>query len=258
MRKFSAKRTNWTSSSRKTANVGKKIKRSLFLIFLLFVLLWAGLVFIRSDLFSLKKIEITGNTRLSEADIMESMRVQPGDNILQMSIQLLEERLLANPRVESVQITRNLPDTLHVELQERKILALIPFQEFFLEVGDNGQILGSTTQTLDAALPLLTGITPVTGAVGEYILDLQLLEKVKEICKALDEEKLMVSEINVANENNLIVVTLDGLAVWFGEKDFAKKTRILAQIMGQLDVREKEGYLDLRVATAPAFHITEN
>ena len=49
----------------------------------------------------------------------------------------------------------------------------------------------------------------------------------------------MVSEINVANENNLIVVTLDGLAVWFGEK-ILPKTRILARLWGSLMCGKKK------------------
>jgi len=257
MSKFSQRQTNWTSNNRK-ASLGKKLRKILLFVFLLFVLLWAGLVFIRSDFFSLKQIEIIGNERLSEEEIIDSLQVHLGDNVLQMNMSLLEERLLLIPRVESVKIERRWLQILQVELAEREVLALIPFQEYFLEVGTNGQILGSAPQALDPALPLLTGLAPVTVAVGEYILHTQLLDKVKEICSGLEEEKLMVSEINVANENNIILITLDGLTVWFGEKDFAKKTRILAEIMGQLDIRQKEGYLDLRVATAPAFHITEN
>ena len=147
------------------------------------MLLWAGLVFIRSDLLVLK-IEITGNTRW-RSNIMESMRVQPGDNILQMSIQLLEERLLANPGWKAFKL--HVICLIHCMWNCRKENFSPYTLSGVLEVGDNGQIL---VQPLDVrcSLALAYWDNPVTGAVGEYILDLQLLEKVKEICKALDEE----------------------------------------------------------------------
>jgi cell division septal protein FtsQ len=50
---------------------------------------------------------------------------------------------------------------------------------------------------------------------------------------------------------------MDGLSVWLGNKNFAEKAQVLLQILGQLGGRQGEGYLDLRVPTAPAFHIIE-
>src|SRR5690554_5178184 len=109
MSKFSHKQPGWTSNGRKASQASRSIRKSLFFIFLFFVVIWAGLVFVRSDFFSLKQVVISGNERLSEEEIREALQVKQGDNILQLSMQLLVERLLLLPRVESVEITRCFP-----------------------------------------------------------------------------------------------------------------------------------------------------
>ncbi|HHX75324.1 MAG TPA: FtsQ-type POTRA domain-containing protein, partial [Firmicutes bacterium] len=212
---------------------------------------------LRSDLFCLKEISISGNELTPEAEILEALQVRRGDNILQLDLAALTERVLAIPRIANAEIRRLLPDGLQVDVAEHETLVLIPYQEYFLEVGENGLILGSTADPLQYALPLLTGLVPATGKVGETVLDGRLLEQVRELCSALAEAGVPVSEINTSQEENLVIVTMDGLSVWLGNKNFAEKAQVLLQILGQLGGRQGEGYLDLRVPTAPAFHIIE-
>ncbi|NLN06470.1 MAG: FtsQ-type POTRA domain-containing protein [Firmicutes bacterium] len=233
------------------------VKKYFLRLLLIFVLVCAVLGVLRSDLFDLKEVTVTGNERTPEAEIREALQVERGVNILQLDLDALTERVLAIPRIAHVDIRRLLPDGLQVEVTEYDTLVLVPYQEHFLEVGENGKILGSTADPQQYALPLLTGLLPVTGKMGENILDGRLLEQVRELCSALAETGVPVSEINTSQEENLIIVTMDGLSVWLGNKNFAEKAQVLLQILGQLGGRQGEGYLDLRVPTAPAFHIIE-
>ena len=138
------------------------------------------------------------------------------------------------------------------------MLARMPVQEYLLEIGWNGQILGAAQDTQNYDLPLLTGVVPVSGAVGQQLLTAEILEQVQQLSKALTEEGVMVSEINLEQADNLIIVTMDGLCVWLGVDRFAEKANILVQILGQLAGQQAEGYLDLRAVTAPVFHPTKD
>ena len=101
-------------------------------------------------------------------------------------------------------------------------------------------------------------MVPVSGAVGQQLLTAEILEQVQQLSKALTEEGVMVSEINLEQADNLIIVTMDGLCVWLGVDRFAEKANILVQILGQLAGQQAEGYLDLRAVTAPVFHPTKD
>lgn len=242
---------------KKKPELFRRARKYLLGVFLLFFAVWAAYSFLNSGFFSLEKIEITGLARLSEEEVLQALQLTLGENILKIKISQLEERLLNLPRVAGANVTRHLPRELHVVIIENELLGLIPYQDYFLEVGENGLILDSATAVQDYDLPLITGLQPVAGTVGEAVWEGRLLEGVRDLCSALKEEKLLVSEINVEDPENFVIVTMDGLVVWLGNENFAEKTHILVQIIGRLKDRQEEGYLDLRVSSAPAFHITE-
>ena len=114
----------------------------------------------------------------------DALQITEGENIWQLSLPVLEARVAAIPRVEAVTVTRKLPRTLEITIKERKMLALMPFQEYFLEIGWNGQILGAAQDTQNYDLPLLTGVVPVSGAVGQQLLTAEILEQVQQLSKA--------------------------------------------------------------------------
>ena len=236
----------------------RKLKRYLLLVFIILLIVWTSINFVRSDFFSLEQLDITGNKFTPEAEVRDALQITEGENIWQLSLPVLEARVAAIPRVEAVTVTRKLPRTLEITIKERKMLALMPFQEYFLEIGWNGQILGAAQDTQNYDLPLLTGVVPVSGAVGQQLLTAEILEQVQQLSKALTGEGVMVSEINLEQADNLIIVTMDGLCVWLGVDRFAEKANILVQILGQLAGQQAEGYLDLRAVTAPVFHPTKD
>ena len=235
-----------------------KLKRSLLKFFILFLLIWTSVTFLRSDFFHLAGIEISGNSRTSDAEIITAMAVQNGQNIWQMSMSQLEEKILTIPRVEKVKVSRNLPKTLRVEILEKKVLALVPYQEYFFEVDMDGQLIAMTQEVQNYELPILTGIEPLSGSVGEIILTGEALVNLQQVSEALTDQDIAISEINLQQPDNVIIVTMDGLVVWLGIDDYVEKVNILKQIADKLADRQNEGYLDLRAATAPASHLIDS
>ena len=252
-RKIQPVRRKITVSAEKKA----KLRNRLCLILCSFFLIWALLGFIRSDFFSIKHFVIDGNTHTPESELQLALLVEEGDNIWQLSMDTLEERIGKIPRVAEVSVRRKLPATLVIDVQEKKPLALVPFQEYLFEVGYDGEILGTTQEPQNYGLPMLTGIMPLELTVGDVILSDVLLTQVISAIKALDEANVVVSELNLATENNLVLVTMDGFTVWLGLDNFTDKVSLLTQIIGQLSGRQAQGYLDLRAPAAPAFHVIQ-
>lgn len=231
----------------------RKLRRYLLVVLTIFLVVWTSLSFVKSDFFSVELLVITGNSYTPESEIRHALQIAEGENIWKLSLPLLEERLEAIPRIETATVTRQLPRTVNIAIKEEKMLALLPFQEYFLEIGWNGQILGTTQTTHNYDLPLLTGVVPVTGTVGQMLLAGDTLSQVQQLSAALHEEGVVISEINLEQQDNLIIVTMDGLRVWLGVDDFAEKANILQQIVAQFTGQQSDGYLDLSAATAPVF-----
>lgn len=232
-----------------------RLKRRLLRILVIFVFIWSLLGFVRSDFFRLETVEIHGNTYTPDTEIRHAMQVAEGINVWKVSTALLEERIHTIPRIDSVQVQRDLPRTLVVQVLEKKTLALVPYGEYLLEVGYDGQVIGTTQDPQKYGLPLLTGVAPVEVNVGQSLLAPEILVMVAEVVAAMDAQGIPVSELNMAEEANVVLVTMDGLVVWLGNGSFSEKAALLSQIMGQLTERKADGYLDLRVTKAPTFHI---
>jgi cell division protein FtsQ len=232
------------------------IRKRLLFILIFFLVVWTFIVFIRSDYFAISHITIKGNTHTPEAQILLSLQVGEGSNIWKVSPSQLQQRVEMIPRVEKAEIKRLLPRTLHVQVVEKKPLVLVPYGEFLLEISMDGQILGTTQDPQNYGLPLLTGVIPVEGAVGENLLDGTQLAAVTEAVVALEERGMAVSELNITDPENMILITLDGLVVWLGSHDFTQKAALLVQISTQIHDKKSRGYLDLRIKEAPAFNVT--
>ncbi len=236
----------------------KAIQNRLFIIFIFFVLLWGFNSFIRSDYFVLENIEIQGGLHTPEAEIRLAMQVFEGQNVWEINLSQIKKRAEKIPRIESAEIHRRLPRSLIVKVLEKKAMALVPYGEYLLEVGVDGQVLGTTQDPQYFGLPLLTGISPVELKVGEYLLWGEQLESALAALQLLDNIGPAVSELNVSDSENFILITLDGLVVWLGHNNFVEKINILSQISAQIQGKYSNGYLDLRVKEAPAFNVTSS
>lgn len=233
----------------------RKARRRLLAALLTVVMLWAFLGFIRSDFFRIEQLVIQGNTYTGETEIRQAIPVTEGDNIWQLNTSLLEDKLAVIPRIESASVSRKLPRTLRVDIREKRVFALVPYKEYLFEMGYDGMALGTTQNPQKYGLPLLTGMAPVELSVGEMLLSGPALQDAIEAIEALDTSGVAVSELNLADEDNVVIVTMDGLTVWLGRNGYAVKADLLVQIMAQLQGRQGDGYLDLRVPAAPAFHV---
>ena len=108
-----------------------------FLIFsgvvLVLVFAFAGLA--RISYFKIKKVAIEGNSTLGSEELMSEVLgamagnyflIFPKDNILLASSGDVEKKILGDfPRTRSVLISKNLPDSLSVKIEERKSTALL-------------------------------------------------------------------------------------------------------------------------------------
>lgn len=69
--------------------------------------------------FQINSIEIEGNARLSSKNILDLIETYEGMNTFSFSIAKIERKLQQNPWVQAVSVTRIIPDTLVIRLEEK-------------------------------------------------------------------------------------------------------------------------------------------
>ncbi|HKO90921.1 MAG TPA: FtsQ-type POTRA domain-containing protein, partial [Polyangiaceae bacterium] len=95
---------------------------------------WGGYrLALTSPRFSVQKIEVEASRRLTEREVARRAGVEPGASLLGLDLRAAEQRLLTDPWVQSARITRKLPHTLRIQMQEHEALALASLDgEIFL------------------------------------------------------------------------------------------------------------------------------
>ncbi|MCK9522301.1 MAG: FtsQ-type POTRA domain-containing protein [Proteobacteria bacterium] len=93
----------------------------------------------RSSYFSVQHIEILGLQQMRNDEAIAAAGLQTGTNIFAIDLEQIEERLRLEPWVLSVRTGQKLPDTIRIEISERRAAAMVVFEVPYL-VDDEGNI----------------------------------------------------------------------------------------------------------------------
>jgi cell division protein FtsQ len=239
----------------------EKIIKGKLLFVLLFVIVTLALIlFLRFPLFSIREISIAGGDQVFKEDLRVAMGLKEGINIWKISPPKLKESILQLPRISNVEVERVLPDKLLITVEEKYPVAMMPYHDYFLELADDGFIIGIKND-YKGELPLLNGMPYGKMDLGSRVTDFSRGEIIGVFLEALYAmPALPVAEINVENPQQIIIYTREGMEVRLGNKNHLEdKLKVLEKIYYRLlllednNLENKAGYLDLRTAEAPVF-----
>ena len=240
----------------------KKIKGKLVFLFLFLIINVSFLLFLRSPFFTISQIHVEGLDKLSLDEIYSAGGIRDGMNTWKISPPHLRDRILNIPRVAGAVVERELPGRLSIIIREKYPLVLIPFHGYYLEVADDGMIIG-LRDDYRGELPLVSGLFWGKMDVGTMIPDRERGEIIEIFLQMFSEVPgLPLAEINVSDPQLIVVYTWEGMEVWLGcITGLEKKLDVLMHIyprLPSLDDPDMEGYLDLRAAEAPVYRPFKN
>lgn len=94
---------------------------------------------------------------VDDEQLRELLAIEPGTNILACELPELSERIAAHPWVAQATVTRNLPDTLEIEIVEHTPEAIVLAERFYLVNGE-GKPFKPVERGERGELPIITGI----------------------------------------------------------------------------------------------------
>ena len=97
--------------------------------------------FVSGPRFSLRRFEVSGNTRARTEEILGAAAAWRGKNLLSLDLAPLASRLAAHPWIERVTLSKRFPDGLSARITERKAVALYRDAERFSWVGVDGNLI---------------------------------------------------------------------------------------------------------------------
>ena len=217
----------------------RKRKRILNFILLLFISALIYLFLFKTDVFTIKKIEITGNKKLNKDTILKASICTKGENIFKINKNYCQNSINSLAYIKSVEIKRRLPSTLKIEVVEREEMAVIPYIGALVYIDDEGRILNIKEKEGELEFPQIFGLDLVNLEIGDFLFeeDERKLDFLKTGKRngSLKEMKY----INFAKEENIMLELKNGTKVAFGPLENAEyKLSFLVEILK--DVEKKD------------------
>jgi cell division protein FtsQ len=205
--------------------------------------------FVKSSIsFPLAQVRISGNSHLSEDRVLAAADVSFGENLLDVDLEAIRERLMSHPLVRSATIRRKFPSEIVIAITERTPAAVV-FDGQPYVVDAEGYVMALPGEG-ETTLPCLRGLTVEGRRVA--VDDLGDLEDGMMIIGAIREAgfpKLSSLEcIDLGRRSDAILVPRGGRPlVHVGRTDVAARLRSWEAVVRDMAARWQEvEYVDLR------------
>ena len=228
-----------------------KKKKILILLIILAVII--GLVvFALSPVFSISTIVIKGNSIVTNDEISSKMDVKVGDNIFLKNINAIKNSIKTITFVKDVKITRSLPSTFIVNVEEREPSFIIEKGSEYAYIDSQGYIIDVTKEKREG-IPILQGeeTTDDEIAVGKRLVvdDLKKLNtvlKIIEVSKSNDINNL-ISRIGIDGTNNYsMVFESKGITAHLGNcSDLSTRILEVKSILAEVEGKEGDIFIDM-------------
>lgn len=202
--------------------------------------------------FRVTTMHVRGLDWVAEQDIMAASQVTTDDNLLFLNRSLVAQRVSELPGIESAGVEKMFPDTLLIEVKERKPFVSLVVRNNVYAVDRSGVVIRAEPRAGNHVGPLLTEVADISILeLGDRIEDAAFREAM-DVWDAFRTtamaEQVAVSEIAAVATNDIRMYCVDlPFELRWGRGDYERQARrldILWQERGD-DLGCSE-YLDLR------------
>ncbi len=201
--------------------------------------------------YNISSLDVETDGVLNPQDILEAADLHKGANIFHVDLARAQARVASLPEVEKVLVSRQLPNRVAIQVNERKPVAWIapannsrPRDEVVTSrqswlVDTNGVLMRpKKLNPQDRFLPIIRNYndpSPIEGkeAAGEEMKSsLDLLRAQQE---SSNQERFQIEEIDLSKHFGLVVTDRNGLQVLFGLDEMDRQLKRLAIYLQALD-----------------------
>jgi cell division protein FtsQ len=194
-------------------------------------------------LFPVKEIVFTGNRHLTDEELRSLSGVHIQTSLLSLSGTEVSRQLLNSPWIRSVDVRKQFPGTLSLEIKEAEPFALLDMKGHLFLVDEQGKLLEELRDDSIPFLPVIAG-DPFQQKEG-FTEALSLAKVMNEKGFTTERDQIEI----VADRPEDLSVMIDGTRVRIGSGDYEQKLERFVTL--EEEVRNRGipvEYIDLRFA----------
>ncbi len=209
--------------SRRKSAVSKKIKRGKHIIgFFAVAILVTACLF--TPLFNISHIEVTGNSIVSDKEIIKISGIKQTENVFRMNSGKAEKAISENGYIETVRVVKKFPARVVIEVTESNEIAYVAFSGNYVGISDKGKVTSVTKSSkLKPKKMVISGFGVKSAQVSQPIegKKQEKTEILQELLEALHNNKLasFVKKADISDADNILLVLTNGTEVLMGKNE---------------------------------------
>ena len=215
---------------RRGGSPARTVALGVLLVISLAAMLW---VYTGTDVLNVKQVELRGNDKLQAAYLRSLSGITKDTHLLKMDVKAVESALLSEPYVATADVSRHYPNTVVIEIVERRPSGFIFQNGKYVLVDQEGMVLESAdaapvglVEIKDLVLPLLLPGTEISGIEFAAVTSL-----IGSLPQALREKTVAVG----LKGDDGLYITAGGTTVIYGEAvDLSRKSAIALMALSVL------------------------
>lgn len=197
----------------KQQEIARKKRKIIFRLIkwtsLVVLLIGGGIYFLLSSFFNIHNIVVTGNEKITQEMIISLSGIELEKNTFKFSKSKVEQAIKTNAYIDSVKIKRKLPETIEIQITERKPAYMLTLGNAYVYMNTQGYLLEISLEKLKT--PIITGILTPEEQIQEgnrlCSEDLQKLSSVIQIMDSANNNEIgkLITKINISDKQNYIL-----------------------------------------------------
>ena len=249
-----------TNTKKKPLNNKKgKMRKEAKIVFGIIIFLLLIVLFLCSPIFDIKNIEIEGNSQISDEKLISISSLELHTNIFKFNKGLVKEKIKENAYIETVEVTRKLPSTVQITVDEREAKYMLQFADSYVYINNQGYMLEISNEKLN--IPILIGFTTDLSNIKAgnriNVADLKKMDMVIKIYEAAKSNGLgeLITKIDISNEKNYsIILETEGKKVYLGDcSELNTRILYLKSILETLQGKSGELFLNVDLNSQDAY-----
>ncbi len=233
----------------------KKLK----VFFLLSLIIVAIILVMLSSIFNIKFIKVENNSIISEEEIINLADIGSEQNLFKLRKNTVIANIKKNAYIESVEISRKLPNTLEIKVKERTRKYMLQFADSYIYINNQGYMLEISTEKLD--LPIITGfktdLSNVKAGDRLEVDDLKKLEMVIKIVETANSNGIgsLISKVDISDDKEYMVeLASENKKAYLGDcSNLNTRMLHLKTIIEQEKGNAGTAYIDMNLNTSRAY-----
>ena len=191
----------------------------------LLTVLTVGLIVAQQTLFRLETVYVVGNEQKTPQQVVTASGLVRGRNMIAIEEADVAEALAKDHTIIFKGMQKEYPNTIYLYIEERKTVAAMQWLGVLYTLDSEGMVMAeSVSATPPEGMPVVTGFRVSNINVGQQLMVRS--ESQMEAYRAIIEELQLqlyasqVAEINLADPENIYLITAEGVTVRLGDASY--------------------------------------